>query len=130
MAHLRRHRDLTMWRAMWSDPDKLSSFRLDVAALRRLWRFVAPYHGWLLLYLFLTALAGLAEIMPPLVIQRLIDRALPNRDTTLLAEFVLVLGGLYLVTSVLHRPIDGRACTSAPASSSHSGARSSTTCSG
>ena len=90
-----------MWRTMWSDPERLSSFRLDVQALRRLWRFAVPYRGTLVLYIVLMALTGLVEIAPALVIQRLIDQALPHHDTGLLAQLVLALGGLYLVTSGL-----------------------------
>ncbi len=86
---------------MWSDPERLSSFRLDVHALGRLWRFAAPYRGWLVAYIALTALTGLVEVVPALVIQRLIDRALPHRDAVLLAQLVLALGVLYLATSSL-----------------------------
>ena len=90
-----------MWRAMWSDPDRLSSFRLDAGALRRLWRFAAPYRPWLLVYVVLTALTGLVEVLPALVIQRLIDQAIPHRDAAQLARLALALGGLFLASSGL-----------------------------
>jgi ATP-binding cassette subfamily B protein len=86
---------------MWSDPDRVSGFRLDVEALKRLWRFAAPHRLWLLVYVVLTALTGLVEVLPALVIQRLIDQALPHRDTALLALLALALGGLYLLSSGL-----------------------------
>src|SRR5947208_3550771 len=91
-----------MWRAMWMDPDQLSSFRLDAAALARLWRFARPYRRRLLVYAAVTAGTGLVEILPALVIQRLIDRALPGRDLSELGVLVLALGGLYAATSGLH----------------------------
>ena len=90
-----------MWRAMWTDPDRLSSFRLDARALWRLWRFAAPYRGWLALYVAITTLTGLVQVLPALVIQRLIDQALPSRDTAQLLALVLALGGLYLADSGL-----------------------------
>ena len=90
-----------MWRAMWTDPDRLSGFRLDAAALGRLWRFAAPYRPWLLLYIVLTALTGLVEVLPALVIQRLIDQAIPNRDAAQLARLALALGGLFLLSSTM-----------------------------
>ncbi|HEY4026850.1 MAG TPA: ABC transporter ATP-binding protein [Candidatus Dormibacteraeota bacterium] len=91
-----------MWRAMWTDPDQLHNFRLDAAALARLWRFAAPYRRWLLLYMAVTGATGVAEILPALVVQRLIDQALPHRDRLLLGLLVLLLGGLYVSTSALH----------------------------
>jgi ATP-binding cassette, subfamily B, bacterial len=90
-----------MWRAMWTDPDRLGGFRLDAQAVRRLWRFAAPYRPWLLVYFTLTGLTGLVQVLPALVIQRVIDQALPHRDTTLLALLALALGGLYLLNSGL-----------------------------
>src|SRR5579859_7757337 len=90
-----------MWRAMWTDPDRLSSFRLDVEALKRLWRFSAPYRPWLFVYFAATGLFGLIDVMPPLVIQRLIDLALPHRDAALLAALALALGVLYLLSTGL-----------------------------
>jgi ATP-binding cassette subfamily B protein len=90
-----------MWQAMWSDPERLSGFRLDVVALRRLWRFAAPYRPWLVVYAALMAVTGLVEVLPALVIQRLIDQALPDRDAALLLRLALALGGLYLASSAL-----------------------------
>ncbi|TMC12868.1 MAG: ABC transporter ATP-binding protein [Chloroflexi bacterium] len=90
-----------MWRAMWSDPDRLRAFRLDVRTLGRLWRFTAPHRPWLVLFLLLTACIGLLQVLPALVIQRLIDQALPQRDTRQLVALALTLGGLYLLSSGL-----------------------------
>jgi ATP-binding cassette, subfamily B, bacterial len=90
-----------MWRAMWTDPDRLSGFRLDAKALRRLWRFAAPYRPWLLLYFAFMGVLGLVDVLPALVIQRVIDQALPHHDTTLLGLLVLALAGLYLASSGL-----------------------------
>jgi ATP-binding cassette, subfamily B, bacterial len=90
-----------MWRSMWTDPEQLSSFRLDAAALARLWRFARPYGRWLLVYVVITALTGLVDILPALVIQHLIDQALPHHDRALLALLVLALGVLYVATSGL-----------------------------
>jgi ATP-binding cassette subfamily B protein len=90
-----------MWSAMWTDPDRLSTFRLDAEALRRLWRFAAPYRPWLFVYFAVTAFGGLVEVLPPLVIQRLIDQALPQRDAALLAALALALGVLYLLSTGL-----------------------------
>jgi ATP-binding cassette subfamily B protein len=90
-----------VWNALHVDPDQLSSFRLDAAALARLWRFARAYRAWLLLYVVLTAVTSLANVLPALVIQQLIDHALPHRDTALLGLLVLALGGLYATTNGL-----------------------------
>jgi ATP-binding cassette subfamily B protein len=91
-----------MWRAMWTDPDRISSFRIDATALARLWRFARPYRAWLLLYVLVTSANGLFQIAPALVVQRIIDRAIPGRDPALLAGLVAALAGLYLLTSGLN----------------------------
>ena len=85
-----------MWRAMWADPDKLSGFRLDAVALRRLWRFARPYRGLLAAYVLLTSATALVQVLPALVIQRLIDHSLPRRDASELAWLALALGGLFV----------------------------------
>jgi ATP-binding cassette, subfamily B, bacterial len=90
-----------VWNALYVDPNQLSSFRLDAAALARLWRFARAYRAWLLLYVVLTAATSLANVLPALVIQRLIDQALPHRDAALLGLLVLALGGLYAATNGL-----------------------------
>jgi ATP-binding cassette subfamily B protein len=91
-----------MWRAMWTDPDQLHDFRLDAAALRRLWRFARAHRRWLLVYMAVTGATGVVEIAPALVVRRLIDQALPDRDASLLGLLVLTLAGLYVATSGLH----------------------------
>ena len=90
-----------MWRAMWTDPDRLSNFRLDASALLRLWRFARPFRALLILYVVLTSITALLQVMPALVIQRLIDQALPRRDATELAWLALALGGLFIANSGL-----------------------------
>jgi ATP-binding cassette subfamily B protein len=86
---------------MWADPERLGSFALDSVILRRAWRFARPYYRRLLAYLLLTALQGLLQVLPALVIQRLIDDALPRRDTLELALLAAALGAIFIASSSL-----------------------------
>jgi ATP-binding cassette subfamily B protein len=92
---------MSVWHGFWADPQKLKSFQMDAAVLRRAWRFAAGYRWLLLLYLAVTAVAGLVQILPAFVIQRIIDQALPGRDPRQLALLSLSLGGLYIVNTGL-----------------------------
>src|SRR5262249_26010871 len=55
---------MSVWHAMWLDPDRLGGFSLDSAMLRRAWRFAQPYRGRLLGYLLLTTTGGVAPGTP------------------------------------------------------------------
>jgi ATP-binding cassette subfamily B protein len=86
---------------MWADPDRLAGFALDTGLLWRAWRFARPYRARLLGYLVLTAAATVLQVMPALVIQRIVDQAVVGRDPALLALLAFALAGLYVSNSGL-----------------------------
>jgi ATP-binding cassette, subfamily B, bacterial len=85
-----------VWGAMWADQDRLRAFSLDSAVLLRAWRFVRPYRLRLVVYLALTAAGGLVEVLPALVIRRIVDQALPSHSAGLLAALCALLALLFL----------------------------------
>ena len=82
----------------------------DLELLRRLWPFVRPYKGLVLVSLVLIPLRGLLEVAPPLIIgaalnyivQGEVTSAVPALDRWLEPPFGLpVLGWLFLVVLAL-----------------------------
>jgi ATP-binding cassette, subfamily B, bacterial len=86
---------------MWADPDRLRGFAVDTGLLRRAWRFARPYRGRLLAFLLLTAAATALQVLPALVIQRIVDQAIVRRDPPALALLACALAGLYVANSAL-----------------------------
>jgi len=93
---------MSVWHAMWLDPDRLGGFSLDSAMLRRAWRFAQPYRGRLLGYLLLTTTGGVLQVLPAFVIRRIVDEALPARSGPQVALLAVALGLLFMVNSALH----------------------------
>jgi len=91
-----------VWHAMWLDPDRLGGFSLDSAMLKRAWRFAQPYRGRLLGYLLITIVGGALQVLPALVIRRIVDQALPSHSATQVAVLAIVLGLLFIANSALH----------------------------
>ena len=87
---------------MWLDPDRLGGFSLDSAMLKRAWRFAQPYRGRLLGYLLITIVGGALQVLPALVIRRIVDQALPSHSATQVAVLAIVLGLLFVANSALH----------------------------
>jgi ATP-binding cassette subfamily B protein len=84
------------WRAMWADPDRLGGFALDTRLLRRAWHFARPFRARLLGYLLLMATGTVLQVLPALVIQRIVDEAIARRDPALLTLLAAALAGLYV----------------------------------
>jgi ATP-binding cassette subfamily B protein len=92
---------VSIWNAFWADPDRLRGFTVDAATVRRAWRFARAYRWPLVLYLGITTANGVVQVLPALVIKRLIDVALPRRDARQLALLAILLGLLFIASSVL-----------------------------
>lgn len=93
---------VSVWHAMWLDPDRLGGFSLDSAMLRRAWRFAQPYRGRLLGYLLITTTGGVLQVLPAFVIRRIVDEALPARSARQVALLAIALGLLFMANSALH----------------------------
>ena len=67
-------------RAARIDPEELASARINRTTLRRAWGFTRPYRLLLGVYLVTIVVLSFVAVLPPLVIKRLIDTAIPTRD--------------------------------------------------
>jgi ATP-binding cassette subfamily B protein len=92
---------VSIWNTFWADPERLRGFTVDAATVRRAWRFARGYRWPLLLYLGITTANGVVQVLPALVIKRLIDVALPRRDARQLALLAILLGLLFIASSAL-----------------------------
>src|SRR6516162_7294799 len=67
-------------RAARMDPAELRKASVDRASLRRIWRFLFPYRSRLGLYLLAIVAGAVVGALPPLLVKRLIDHAIPQHD--------------------------------------------------
>ena len=93
---------MSVWHALWVDPDRLGGFSLDSAMLKRAWRFARPYRVRLLAYLSITVVSGVLQVLPALVIRQIVDQALPRRSAMQVAALATALGLLFIANSALH----------------------------
>src|SRR5919108_5422728 len=90
-----------VWRSMWQEPDRRRTLGEDLRSLRRAWGFGRQYRGLLGLYMLMLAVTATVQILPALVVKRIIDDALPRHDSGELALLALALAALFLVDSAL-----------------------------
>ncbi len=69
--------------------------------IRRVWRFAHPYQGQVLLLLLTIMLISGLSLISPLLFRALIDRAIPDRDFTLLNWLALGMIGIPIVNGVI-----------------------------
>jgi ATP-binding cassette subfamily B protein len=86
---------------MWQEPDRRRTLGEDLRSLRRAWGFGRQYRGLLAVYMLMLAVTATVQILPALVVKRIIDDALPHHDSGELALLALALAGLFIVDSVL-----------------------------
>jgi ATP-binding cassette subfamily B protein len=60
------------------DTDAVKDVKLARATARRVWTFARPYRGTIIVFLVAILLAALLGVVPPLVVRRIIDDAIPN----------------------------------------------------
>jgi ATP-binding cassette subfamily B protein len=92
--------------AMWHfgfgrDREAVAGKTLDRAVMRRVWSFARPYRRMLWLFLVTIVLASLVGILPPLVIKRIIDEAIPNGDIGQVNRLALLSLGLAVAQACL-----------------------------
>jgi ATP-binding cassette subfamily B protein len=81
------------------DPDELRKAQVSRASLRRIARFVAPYRMLLAVYLLAIVAAAVIGIVPPLLVKRLIDHAIPRHDLGSVNMLAAGMVGLALATT-------------------------------
>ncbi|HSS10402.1 MAG TPA: ABC transporter ATP-binding protein [Acidimicrobiales bacterium] len=93
-------------RAARMDPAELRKASVDRASLRRIWRFLFPYRTKLGLYLLAIIAGAVVGALPPLLVKRLIDHAIPRHDigsVDMLAAGMVGLALLSTTISLLNR---------------------------
>ncbi|MGQ0520650.1 MAG: ABC transporter ATP-binding protein [Actinomycetota bacterium] len=88
-------------RAARIDPEELAGARVNPATIRRAWSFARPYRPLLGLYLCTIVVLSFVAVLPPLVIKRLIDSAIPSRDLDAVNVLVGAAVGLALAETGL-----------------------------
>src|SRR5262245_54180320 len=73
-----------MWRMIENDRDAVKEKRLERGLVRRVMAYARPYRSMLVGFVVVIVLEALAGLAPPLLFKAIIDRALPQGDTTLL----------------------------------------------
>ena len=88
-------------RAARIDAAELANARVNPATVRRAWTFARPYRLLLVVYLLTVGVLSFVAVLPPLVIKRLIDSAIPARDLGMVNVLVAVAVGLALGETAL-----------------------------
>lgn len=68
---------------------------------RRLFRYLRPYWHWALLSLVLTLVVTALSLLPPKLMQLLLDKAIPRKDLSLLWHLCGLLLGVYLASALI-----------------------------
>jgi ATP-binding cassette subfamily B protein len=74
-----------------TDPDKLRNAHVDRHLVRRVWAFARPYRVMLIAFLVTIVLEAFVGILPPLLIKRIIDTAIPQRDNGMVTSLALLM---------------------------------------
>ncbi len=83
--------------SLWPrDRESMKDAKIDRDSARRVWRFARPYRGMVLGFLVTVIAQALLGLVPPLLFGRIIDDAIPEENTGLLAwfAFFIVLAAL------------------------------------
>ncbi len=78
---------------MPGDASAVKGRKLEGASLRRAWHFAKPYRGTIVWFLVAILLSALVGLIPPFAFRSILDRAIPQKDRTLITVLaVLVVG--------------------------------------
>ena len=74
--------------SLWPrDRESMKDAKIDRDSARRVWRFARPYRGMVVGFLVTVIAQALLGLVPPLLFGRIIDDAIPEENTGLLAWF-------------------------------------------
>src|SRR5215831_20954481 len=74
-----------------TDPASVRNAHVDRHLVRRVWRFARPYRIMLIAFLVTIVLEALIGIIPPLLIKRIIDTAIPQKDNSMVTTLALLM---------------------------------------
>jgi ATP-binding cassette subfamily B protein len=87
---------------MWPrDKSSVEGARFDRESAVRIWRFAAPYRALVLGFLLAVIFEAVLGLVPPLLFGRIIDVAIPNDDSGLLAVYAAMIVGASLLSGVV-----------------------------
>ena len=69
-------------RMMPGDKEAIRGAELSSSTLRRVWTFARPYRSVIMLFLLAIFIAALLALVPPFIVRRIIDVAIPDGDRT------------------------------------------------
>jgi ATP-binding cassette subfamily B protein len=88
--------------SLWPrDRDAVKGRTLERALLRRVWQFARNYRRMLAGFLATIVLEALVGIVPPLLVKRILDDALPNKDNGLVTALAIAMVALAFVDALL-----------------------------
>src|SRR3954469_24021830 len=83
------------------DPEELKDAGIDRGTLRRAWTFARAYRRAMIAYLGVIVLGAVVGALPPLVLKQLIDKAIPEKNHTLLYVLVAIAAALALTQTMI-----------------------------
>ncbi|HEY8060022.1 MAG TPA: ABC transporter ATP-binding protein [Acidimicrobiales bacterium] len=87
--------------ALGSDPTAIAGARVQKGLILRVWRFARSYRLMLAGFLATIVVAALIDLVPPLLIRRIIDDALPDKDSGAVALLAALMVAVALAEAVL-----------------------------
>jgi ATP-binding cassette, subfamily B, bacterial len=87
--------------ALGSDPTAIAGARVQKGLILRVWRFARSYRLMLAGFLATIVVAALIDLVPPLLIRRIIDDALPDEDGGAVALLAALMVAVALAEAVL-----------------------------
>ena len=80
--------------------DEILEEPFDIRHLLRAWVYIKRHAPKMLLALILSALGGAAALVSPMIVQRALDVAVPNKDLPMLYRLVIAASCFYLVSAL------------------------------
>ncbi|MCD9625436.1 ABC transporter ATP-binding protein [Rhabdothermincola salaria] len=86
---------------MGSDPDRVKGVKLGRRTMRRVLSFARPYTGAIVGFIGVIVVQALLELVPPLLLRRIIDQAIPEGDRSALHLLAALIVGAALTAAAL-----------------------------
>lgn len=89
-------------RQIWPrDREGLKDAKIERESAARVWRFAAPYRRMVLGFLVAVVAQAVLGLVPPVLFGRILDRAIPDADRSLLVVYAALIVGAAILQSVM-----------------------------